>query len=57
MYITTVKSGGLKIGGVVIIESPCSRREESEYKPVRYEVKLNYVYLVQDRDILTEQSP
>ena len=41
--------------GVVIIESPCSSREESEKKPVSYEVKPNHMYPGQNT--LIEKSP
>ena len=39
------------IAGIIIIESPCSSTEESEYKPLRYDSKGNYV---RDRDTLIE---
>jgi len=42
---------------VVIIKTPCSSGEEFEQKPASYKVKPNYVYSVQDRDTLIEQSP
>ena len=42
---------------VVIIESFCSSREESEWIPVYYEGKPNYVHPMQDRDTLTKQLP
>ena len=42
---------------VVVIESLCSSREESEQMPVSYEVKPNYVHQMRDRDTLIEQSP
>ena len=29
--------------GIIIIESPCSSTEESEYKPLSYDSKGNYV--------------
>ena len=31
------------VAGIVIIESPCSSTEESDYKSLRYDSKGNYV--------------
>ena len=31
------------VAGIIIIESPCSSTEESDYKPVSYDSKDNYV--------------
>ena len=31
------------VAGIIIIESPCSNTEESDYKPVSYDSKDNYV--------------
>ena len=31
------------IAGIIIIEIPCSSTEESEYKPLSYDSKVNYV--------------
>ena len=31
------------VAGIIIIESPCSSTEESEYKPLSYDSKDNYV--------------
>ena len=45
------------VTGIIIIESPCSSTEESEYKSPSYDSKGNYVQQMQDRDTLIEQSP
>ena len=45
------------VAGVIIIESPCSSSEESDYKPLSYDSKGNYVRQMRDRDTLIEQSP
>ena len=31
------------VAGIIIIESPCSSTEESDYKPLSYDSKANYV--------------
>ena len=31
------------VAGIIIIESPCSSTEESDYKPLSYDSKGNYV--------------
>ena len=31
------------VDGVIIVENPCSSTEESEYKPLSYDWKANYV--------------
>ena len=31
------------VAGIIIIISPCSSTEESEYKPLSYDSKANYV--------------
>ena len=31
------------VAGIIIIESPCSSTEESDYKPLSYDLKGNYV--------------
>ena len=31
------------VAGIIIIESPCSSTEKSEYKPLSYDLKGNYV--------------
>ena len=31
------------VAGIIIIESPCSSTEESDYKPLSYDSKDNYV--------------
>ena len=41
----------------MFIESPCSSTEESDYKPLSYDSKANYMYQMRDRDTLIEQSP
>ena len=43
--------------GIIIIESPCSGTEESDYKSLSYDSKGNYVQQMLDRDTLIEQSP
>ena len=45
------------VAGIIIIESPCSRTEESDYKSLSYDSKGNYVLQMRDRDTLIEQSP
>ena len=45
------------VAGIIIIESPCSSTEESDYKPLSYDSKGNYVQQMRDRDTLIEQSP
>ena len=57
-YNATVQSSENWPGvGIVIIESPCSSTDESEPKPVNYEVKFSYAHLEWDQDTLIEQSP
>ena len=31
------------VAGIIIIESPCSSTEESDYKPLSYDSKANYM--------------
>ena len=31
------------VAEIIIIESPCSSTEESDYKPLSYDSKMNYV--------------
>ena len=45
------------VAGIIIIESPCSSTEESDYKPLSYDSKGSYVLQMRDRDTLIEQSP
>ena len=45
------------VTGIVIIESPYSSTEESDYKSLSYNSKSNYVQQMRDRDTLIEQSP
>ena len=45
------------VAGLIIIESPCSSTEESDYKSLSYDSKGNYVQQMRDRDTLIEQSP
>ena len=45
------------VAGIIIIESPCSSTEESDYKSLSYDSKGNYVQQMRDRDTLIEQSP
>ena len=45
------------VAGIIIIESPCSSTEESDYKSLIYDLKGNYVQQMRDRDTLIEQSP
>ena len=45
------------VAGIIIIESPCSSTEESDYKSPCYDSKGNYVQQMRDRDTLIEQSP
>ena len=45
------------VAGIIIIESPCSSTEESDYKPLSHDSKTNYVLQMRDRDTLIEQSP
>ena len=45
------------VAGIIIIESPCSSTEESDYKSLSYNLKGNYVQQMRDRDTLIEQSP
>ena len=45
------------VAGIILIESPCSSTEESDYKPLSYDSKDNYVLQMRDQDTLIEQSP
>ena len=45
------------VTGIIIMESSCSSTEESDYKPLSYDSKGNYVQQMRDRDTLIEQSP
>ena len=42
------------VAGIIIIESPCSSTEESDYKSLTYDSKGNYVQQIRDRDTLIE---
>ena len=44
------------VAEIIIIEGPCSRTEESDYKTLSYDSKGNYVQM-RDRDTLIERSP
>ena len=45
------------VAGIIIIESPCSSTDESDYKPLSHASKSNYVLQMRDRNTLIEQSP
>ena len=40
------------VAGIIIIESPCSSTEESDYKSLSYDSKGNYVQQMRDRDVM-----
>ena len=45
------------VAGIIIIESPYSSTDESDYKPLSYDSKGNYKQQMRDRDSLIERSP
>ena len=51
------RAENLYVAGIIIIENSCSSTEESDYKPLSYDSKGNYVQQMRDRDTLIEQSP